>query len=559
MTGFFDRLFGKRASVGERPNSSSQAKLNVDEFGHGLVSIDELDFLGHQAKSPNSRYRLVWADRTPDGRRGGNRDSGHGCWLLLLDDRIVKTGQLERPQEGKVADNGTFILHDWMFGQGLQGRFVAFNSKGQTLIAQQFAANLMSNSLSPDARTAICQTANAPGSDDSCRYMLFDLEAGREIARWEVETGWAEGYEWDREAHRVLICLSDGERAAYDFTGTMVDRAGWQRRRIAAGDLRVIKDILETQVPLDSEMRKLVVAGLARAARDGEVWSQARALRLLGELHETAGELEEAIKAYDDALRLDPKVGVARRVEKLRREAGPQDIQTAGGRKNRFEKQADRLGIGHDVIMLEKGRGKEWRFHRAHDWSSVEFAALEHYHEQGWSGAASEGGLILTLIKAASFKSLDPCHADTFVEALYAQNVAFDQDRFSKSDLVASVSRSTRSQIEANWRIISATADNTPAFYPTVLAEHVFGLFDAIGADRLAEIAGVFASAPYDLRSGWPDLTLWKGEAIRFVEVKAPSDSFHASQARLISKLLQPLGFDVGLAEVRARSESTGA
>jgi len=38
---------------------------------------------------------------------------------------------------------------------------------------------------------------------------------------------------------------------------------------------------------------------------------------------------------------------------------------------------------------------------------------------------------------------------------------------------------------------------------------------------------------------------------VRFVEVKAPTDSFHATQARLISKLLVPLGFDVGLAEVR--------
>lgn len=551
MTGFFERLFAKRASDQAGQVARSQVRLEIEEFGHGLVSIPQLDFIGHQARSPNRRFRLIWADRTPDGLRGGNRESGHGSWYLLLDDRIVSSGKLERPQEGKVADNGTFILHDWMFGQGLHGRFVACDSHGQTLIAQQFSANLMSNGLSPDSRYAICQTANAPGSDDSCRYMLFDLEAGREIARWEVETGWAEGYKWDCDAGRVIICLRDGEQAIYDLAGTMVDREGWRRRRIAAGDLGVIKGVVSSQASLDREMRQDIAAGLRRAAREGEIWSQARAFRLLGELHETEGEPEKAIKAYDDALRLDPKVGVARRVEKLRKETGQQEIKRARGRQSRFEKQAERLGIGHDVIMLDKGTGKDWRLHTVHDWSLVEFAALEHYLEQGWSGAASEGGLILTLIKAASFPRLDPRHADTFVEALYAQNVAFAQDKFAKDQLLASVSRATRSQIEDNWKIISASAGDTPAFYPSVRAEHVFGLFEALGSDRLAEIANVFATAPYDLRSGWPDLTLWKGKTVRFVEVKAPSDSFHASQARLISQLLLPLGFDVCLGEVR--------
>lgn len=78
-------------------------------------------------------------------------------------------------------------------------------------------------------------------------------------------------------------------------------------------------------------------------------------------------------------------------------------------------------------------------------------------------------------------------------------------------------------------------------------------LFDHLGVDRLHAIAERFATASYDLRAGWPDLTLWRDGEVRFVEVKAPGDSTHASQARLTSNLLVPLGFRVGLAEVRAR------
>ncbi|MBP7136073.1 MAG: VRR-NUC domain-containing protein [Sphingomonadaceae bacterium] len=554
MTGFFQRLFSKREAANETSLPPLAGWLEIEEFGHNLVSIDALDFIGHQAVSPNKRYRLIWADRTPDGSRGGNRSEGHGSWSLLLDDRIVTGGNLERPQEGCVADNGTVILHDWMLGEGLKGRFVAFAPDGTQLITQQFAANLMSNSLSPDGKFAICQTANAPGSADSCRYMLFDLTTGREMARWAVETGWAERYEWDCEQRRVYLCVKDGERVGYDFTGCMVEREAWQLRRIGAGDLNVIQAVMVATSANDHPLRSEIIAGLGIAARDGEIWQQARAYRLLGELHEQACEIAQAVKAYDDALAIDPKVGVARRVEQLRKTLGTTVAKPGAKRLSRFEQQAGRLGIQHEVVLLEKGDGKDWRHEANGPWTTVEIGALDHYRSIGWEGAASEGGLILTLIKAASFEALDVRNSDTFVEALYAQNVAFDQDRFAPERLIATVSNATRRQIERNWKVIAASAGNSPAYYPNVREHHVTSLFDALGPYRLAEIAAIFATAPYDLRAGWPDLTLWQDGKVKFVEVKGPSDSFHASQARLISKLLLPLGFEVGLAEVRKTS-----
>jgi hypothetical protein len=185
----------------------------------------------------------------------------------------------------------------------------------------------------------------------------------------------------------------------------------------------------------------------------------------------------------------------------------------------------------------------------------VEQAALDHFIAQGWSGAAAEGGLMLTLLKAASFSRLGSRNADTFIEALYAQNVAFEADRFNPAELIATIRRADLKQLANNWKVISASAGTTPAYYPRVSWHHVEGLFTTLGCGRLAEIAEVFATAPYELRSRWPDLTLWRGEDLRFVEVKSPSDQMHASQSRLISTVLVPLGFDVTLAEVQIRSD----
>lgn len=324
---FFAKLFARQEPGVPPSRPKVSGRLEIDEFGHGLVSIQAIDFIGPQAKSPDGRYRLIWADRSPDGRHGGDRESGHGTWALLRDDHIIVAGRLERPQDSKVVDDGTFILHDWMFGQGLKGRFHAFAHDGRPLIEQQVAANLMSNSLSPEGRFAMCQTANAPGSPDSCHYILFDIRHGQEMTRWEVETGWADSYAWDCDSGRVYLCMKDGERVGYDFAGKMIDREGWQLRRIAAGNLWVIQSVINASEPLVDAMREALIGGLTVAAHDGEIWSQAHTFRQLGELHERAGELVDAIAAYDKALVIDPKVGVARKVEQLRKSTGQPDAK----------------------------------------------------------------------------------------------------------------------------------------------------------------------------------------------------------------------------------------
>jgi hypothetical protein len=216
--------------------------------------------------------------------------------------------------------------------------------------------------------------------------------------------------------------------------------------------------------------------------------------------------------------------------------------------------ETSQLGIAYERLALRRSEVKLWRFGEGENWRTIEEAALDHYRAQGWAGAAAEGGLILTLLKAASFERLDPRNANTFVEALYAQNVAFEVDRFEASALLHAVARATPDQVARNWAIIAATAGETPAYYPRVRWEHVEGLLIALGVERLAGIARAFAAAPYDLRAGWPDLTLWRGREVRFVEVKGPGDQLHASQLRLISTVLKPLGYAVAIAEVRPAS-----
>jgi len=556
---FLRRLFG--SADGERDRSetpspgataaSADRRLTIDDFSRHFVRIEELDFYGQWALSPNGRFRIVWRDGNDAGTHGGYRTSGPGQVLLLDDDRLVARVRAERPNEGRVADNGHFIVNDWRFGDGLKGRFLVFRNDGSKILSHDFEANLFNNGLSSDGQLAICQTANAP-TEDGSKLCLFDLEAGAMLASWRPEQGWAKDYDFDSKTGWVELRYGDGSAVRYDLGGAMLDRGAWLRDRIARGDVVVIERVFKDKGKGLTEADALeLIAGLETAIVGEEWYRQARGYRFKGEILEQLGRHEEALSCYDQALILDPQVGALRRADKLRRLLAPVGQQQIPARKlGRFERHAEKLGIGHEKIALLAGGPKQWRVAEHLPFSGVEEAALGHFEAEGWAGAASEGGLILTLLKAASFSTLSPRNADTFVEALYAQNVAFDEDRFDPDAMIRDIERASLDQIERNWRIIAATAGDTPAYYPRVRWHQVEGLYQHLGMARLAEIARIFSTAPYDFRAGWPDLTLWRDDEVRFVEVKAPGDQLHASQSRLITRLLVPLGFRTGLAEV---------
>lgn len=527
----------------------------IDVIGsYNLCTIDDIDFVGRFSLSPSGRYRLIWSDRDPATHTGGARASGHGMWSLLDNDCPILEGRLERPADGQVADNGTFIISDALFEDALAARLHAFRVDGSPILSRDLAANLANCAVSAEGCLAICQTANAPGSPDSCRYILFDLGEGGEIASWENETGWASGYAFDIPSGLVYLIDGNGDQVAYGLDGQMLDRPGWESSRISRGNLAAIRAVFERERTAGGEAAFAdLVTGCDVAIARRDIYDHAPALRLRGEILEHVGDLPGALAAFDEALALDPQIGVSRRADGLRRKLDPDYALTGPARLRlrKFERQAEGLGIAHEVIDLERGAEKMWRYPTGGSFVPVELAALDHYMAQGWSGAAAEGGLILTLIKAASFPKLPVRHADTFIEALYAQNVAFGEDRYPRGQLVNAVRKADLARIASNWQIIAAEAGTTPRFYPRVERHHVLGLFEALGPGRLAEIADIFATAAYDLRAGWPDLTLWRGNDIRFVEVKAPSDSLHAKQVRLINTVLRPLGFDTALAEVR--------
>lgn len=73
--------------------------------------------------------------------------------------------RMARPNNGAVADNGTFCLEDWHFGSTLSGTFHVFNAQGAPIITKELSANILDSGISQSGRLAFCTTANSPTDD----------------------------------------------------------------------------------------------------------------------------------------------------------------------------------------------------------------------------------------------------------------------------------------------------------------------------------------------------------------------------------------------------------
>lgn len=227
-------------------------------------------------------------------------------------------------------------------------------------------------------------------------------------------------------------------------------------------------------------------------------------------------------------------------------------------------RSAEKLGLPFEEISLCRGPEKAWTCPQSGGFLSVEEAVLSHYKMDGWRGYSGEGGLLLNLIKAMSFKEVPHRNRATYIEALYLQNVAFEEDRFAPATLLEQVLLADTETVVKNFDVMayremtveryagirSSESTSMLDFFPGLERWMFVELLAVAGNTLLHAIASKFAENPYEYRRGWPDITMWRGRELRFVEVKGPGDRLHQSQKTIVAEFAKPLGLHFTLASV---------
>ena len=192
-----------------------------------------------------------------------------------------------------------------------------------------------------------------------------------------------------------------------------------------------------------------------------------------------------------------------------------------------LEYQCDVLGLDLQTVAIPRER-------------EVEVDALNHFRLLGYEGSHSEGSVVLLLLKALCLgwlrgtrprwdtKGRLPAEdlRQNASEHYFEAQLRDHHDK--RESFVAEIRSCSREKLIENFQEIYSYKFVRERF-PGLNEQLIDGAYSAIGVERLVRILDLLLENPYLYRKGWPDLAVFRGEEIRFVEVKS-GDRLHMSQ-----------------------------
>lgn len=325
--GLLDLIFGSKKKGKEKSHSRGSEAGTELTFLNSFITIPSIGFFGQFKKSRSGEWLIGWSDSDPKGGIGGNRKSGHGSYILYntVENRLVLQGKLERPNSADVANNGSFSVEDWHFGSELSGTFYVFSCSGDELVKKKFSANILNSAISDNGLLAVCQTANTYSGNDGSLLVGFRIKEGGAVFSINPSTGWAESYEFDEENSRFGVVLKGVGTFFYGPDGVLLEPQKFDLARLRSKRYEISLIACQEIVQSDQSSPEQVEEALETSSKaiqsgaGGNDYWKAIALKVNGLANESLGRDEDALAAFDSALKINPKIGVKRNANAIRK------------------------------------------------------------------------------------------------------------------------------------------------------------------------------------------------------------------------------------------------
>lgn len=313
--GFLQTLFGKKDKPTKTKKSVKNGTKDKISFQDGFAEIDALNFFGEYSASPSGEWAITWSE------------AERGRYILFnrTENAAKVDGRMARPNNANVADNGVFAIENWGQGGTLGGTYCVFSADGVAIVKKRFAANLISNGISPTGKLAICQTANAPTGKDGNLLTAFDLQSGKKLFSIHPETPWAHDYEFDEQTVRFGLVIEGIGTFFYDKNGVFEQPEVYEKCCLQSDQYHTAiiaaESILKSEDASEARIKAALDAckkSLLNGVEDNPNW-QAFVHKWEGVAHERLGQDSEALTAFEKALSLDPKIGVKRQANAIRK------------------------------------------------------------------------------------------------------------------------------------------------------------------------------------------------------------------------------------------------
>lgn len=260
----------------------------------------------------------------------GIDNRGMGRVVLIKDEELAWQHDLQRPNDGVVADSGHSAINDWLFGDRLNGTFYVFGANSEPIIKSHFLANLINCGLSDDGSVAWCATARSDSERDSQRLAIFTTSPAKSLFKTDVLYGdvsqvrLSEGEVHVKTDQDIEYRFSlQGKILNEDLVNTAIDKA-----QIEKGSSWDLLSIVDSRRKSDDSFRasKQVDELFALLNLALERTDDPRMIAIIerrkGEIRLELADREQALVHFRKALQLDPKIGIKRLAAKIERELG---------------------------------------------------------------------------------------------------------------------------------------------------------------------------------------------------------------------------------------------
>ena len=245
--------------------------------------------------------------------------------MLINENKIILKGSVQRPNDGKVANNGNFVIADWLFSGDLNGIFYVFDIEGRFIIQHKVNANILNTSISPSGNYAIFQTANNNEDEDGNKLFLFKLNPINLL--WKLSPPfWATNYIFDEENGILKLEHDNREIYKFSFNGEFLDQEKFNadRLKLATGYelLTIAKEkYVDLQNKNASSEKYLEIIPTFQKVVKSKIsdYTKAQAYRMMGEVYLNNKDKKAAINSFENALIYNPNVGVKRLYDKLKK------------------------------------------------------------------------------------------------------------------------------------------------------------------------------------------------------------------------------------------------
>ncbi|MEQ1545540.1 VRR-NUC domain-containing protein, partial [Methyloglobulus sp.] len=197
---------------------------------------------------------------------------------------------------------------------------------------------------------------------------------------------------------------------------------------------------------------------------------------------------------------------------------------------------------------------KYWIFDSNH-FLSVEEMGLYYYQLLGWNGVSDEGNIVKLIIHAINYGMQNETGEPIF--GYLKRHRAW----VDKNNHLLSVTEFLITKLTLAW--LTNTLDSNIEYFKRLYSNescdkgNINFVWNGLGKDFFQKLILQIVSRciPNNLGcsalSGWPDLTLWKNNQIKFVEVKC-KDKLHRNQAYWLRNYSLPLMLDTSLLRIRS-------